>query len=403
MSNNAAPPQKRPRVLSGMRPTGDLHLGHLCGALKNWRRLQQTHDCFYFVADWHALTTDYKNPGALSKTAREMVITWLAVGIDPEKSVIFKQSDTPAHAELFVLLSMICPLPWLTRLPTYKEQQENLQRDLDTHGFLGYPLLQSADILSYRADSVPVGEDQLPHIEFTREIARRFNHFYGRDENFKSDVQNALSALPPNTVKTIDEKRRQMRQSGEMLTIPQRQALLADIKDDAHRDVLQSHLLYDAREILRAPEALLTEFPRLPGTDGRKMSKSYENTITLFEKPKTVANKLARMKTDSARIRRDDKGNPDNCPVWQLHAVFSTDETKTWANNGCRTAGIGCLDCKKHLAQHINETLTPLHKRRSEYEKPGVAEEILAAGHQRARQVAEQTLEQVRKAVGISE
>ena len=198
-----------------MRPTGDLHLGHLCGALKNWRRLQQTHDCFYFVADWHALTTDYKNPGALSKTAREMVITWLAVGIDPEKSVIFKQSDTPAHAELFVLLSMICPLPWLTRLPTYKEQQENLQRDLDTHGFLGYPLLQSADILSYRADSVPVGEDQLPHIEFTREIARRFNHFYGRDENFKSDVQNALSALPPNTVKTIDEKRRQMRQSGE--------------------------------------------------------------------------------------------------------------------------------------------------------------------------------------------
>ena len=400
LSNDSS---KRQRVLSGMRPTGDLHLGHLCGALDNWLHLQKTHECFYFVADWHALTTDYQSPSTLTDTTREMVITWLSVGIDPQQVTIFRQSQTPEHAELFVLLSMFCPLQWLTSLPTYKEQQENLQQDLDTHGFLSYPLLQSADIMAYRADFVPVGEDQLPHIEFTREVARRFNHFYGNvGEGFLNQIENILNSIPiENAYQTLMDKRRLWQESGNLTARQEIKKLVGQIKDQTQRDDMINYLLYDVREILRAPEVMLTKAPRLPGTDGRKMSKSYNNAVSLFDKADVVNQKLARMKTDPARQRRHDKGNPDVCPVWQLHAVFSDEETKTWTNEGCRSAAIGCIDCKKRLAEHVNDKLTPIHNRRKKYEKPGVAEEILHTGTQHARQVAGQTLATVRQVMGL--
>jgi tryptophanyl-tRNA synthetase len=327
---------QRPRILSGMRPTGKLHLGNLVGALQNWVRLQDQYESFHFVADWHMLTTDYADTAELKTNTWEMIADWLAAGLDPKKATFFIQSRLPEHAELHLLFSMVTPLGWLERVPTYKEQLENItDRDIHTYGFLGYPLLQAADILIYKANAVPVGEDQVPHVELTREIARRFNQFYG--------------------------------------------------------------------PIFPEPQALLTPSPRLPGTDGRKMSKSYNNAIFLADPPDVVSKKLATMMTDPARKRRNDPGNPDVCPVYDLHKIFSKQETIDRVNRECRTAGIGCLDCKKLLAGHLNESLAPIQERRKAYEaQPQTVWDVLEEGTGRARKVAQATMAEVRRAVKLT-
>lgn len=327
---------QRPRILSGMRPTGKLHLGHLVGALQNWVKLQDEYESFHFVADWHALTTDYADPSELQANIREMVTDWLAVGLDPQKATFFIQSRLPEHAELHLLFSMVTPLGWLERVPTYKEQLENIKdRDLHTYGFLGYPVLQAADILMYKADYVPVGEDQVPHVELTREIARRFNQFYG--------------PLFPES------------------------------------------------------QALLTPTPKLPGTDGRKMSKSYGNAILLSDPPEVVSSKAADMMTDPARKRRRDPGNPDICPVFDHHKVFSPREAIDQVNRECRTAEIGCVDCKKLMAGHLNDFLAPIQQRRKPYEAdPQKVWDVLEEGTSRARKVAQATMAEVRAAVKLA-
>jgi len=318
-----------------MRPTGPLHLGHLVGALNNWVRLQDSHECYFPIVDWHALTTDYADPSAIRGYIREVALDWLASGIDPDRSVVFVQSDVKEHAELHLLLSMIVPLSWLERVPSYKEQQEQLrEKDLATYGFLGYPLLQAADILAYRPSAVPVGEDQVPHLELCREIARRFNHLYG--------------------------------------------------------------------EVFPEPQALLTRAPRLPGTDGRKMSKSYGNAIFLSDAPDAVRGKIDAMLTDPARTHRHIPGNPEICPVFASHKVFSPAETIAWADAGCRSAGIGCRDCKGRLKEHVLEVMAPIAARRSEFgREPERVETILAAGAERARTVASETLRLTRAGMGL--
>jgi tryptophanyl-tRNA synthetase len=327
---------KRPRILSGMRPTGPLHLGNWMGALENWVRLQDSYECFFMIADWHSLTTDYADPSQVSANALEVATDWLAAGLDPERATLFIQSLVPQHAELHLLLSMIVPLPWLERVPTYKEQQQNItEKDLSTYGFLGYPLLQTADIIVYKADAVPVGEDQAPHVEITREIVRRFDNFYG--------------------------------------------------------------------EVFPEPKTVLTEAKRVPGTDGRKMSKSYGNAIYLKDDSETVKQKLRPMVTDPARKRRTDPGDPEKCPVFDLHKVFSPPESREWAAEGCRTAGIGCLDCKARLAEHLLARLAPVHEKRRELEKrPDTVRDILFEGSKRAREVAEATMCDVRRAMKIA-
>jgi len=326
----------RPRILSGMRPTGPLHIGHLTGALDNWVRLMDTYECFFAIVDWHALTTDYADPKDVRENVLEVATDWLAAGLDPARSTLFIQSLVPEHAELHLLLSMIIPVPWLERVPSYKEQQNQLaEKDLSTYGFLGYPLLQSADIMIYKADAVPVGEDQAPHIELTREVVRRFNHFYG--------------------------------------------------------------------PVFPEPRTLLTEVPRVPGTDGRKMSKSYGNAVFLKDPPDVVRQKLKPMVTDPARKRRTDPGNPDICPVFDLHKAFSPKDTQEWAAQGCRTAGIGCLDCKGRLTDHLLQRLEGIHARRPEFAaRPDTVWDILQAGSHRAREVARATMEQVRSAMKIA-
>ncbi len=318
-----------------MRPTGPLHLGHLVGALTNWVRLQQDHDCFYAIVDWHALTTDYADTHAIPEYVRAMAVDWLAAGLDPERSTLFVQSAVKEHAELHLLLSMVVPLPWLERVPTYKEQQEQLrERDLNTYGFLGYPLLQAADILVYRAGAVPVGEDQVPHLELTREIARRFNHFF--------------------------------------------------------------------RDVFPEPQALLTRSPRLPGTDGRKMSKSYGNAIFLSDSPKEVHRKIDGMLTDPQRTHRHIPGDPDVCPVYHTHEVFSPPETVSWSAEGCRTAGIGCRDCKRALKDSVSAALAPIGDRRAHFEAaPAEVEAVLARGAERARAAAAETMREVRRAIHL--
>jgi tryptophanyl-tRNA synthetase len=328
--------KNRPRILSGMRPTGKLHLGNLVGALQNWIRLQDEYESFHFVADWHMLTTDYADTSELQSNTWEMVTDWLAAGLDPKKATFFVQSRLPEHAELHLLFSMVTPLGWLERVPTYKEALENIKdRDIHTYGFLGYPVLQAADILMYKADAVPVGEDQVPHVELTREIGRRFNNFYG--------------------------------------------------------------------QIFPEPKALLTPAPRLPGTDGRKMSKSYNNAVFLSDPSEVVSRKLATMITDPARKRRTDKGNPDVCPVFDLHKVFSTPEIIARVNRECRTAEIGCLDCKTLVAGCINERLAPIQERRKVYEEnPKQVWDVLDAGTEKARAVAQATMAEVRAAVHLT-
>jgi tryptophanyl-tRNA synthetase len=329
----------RPRVLSGMRPTGKLHLGNYVGALQNWVRMQDGYECFFCVVDWHALTTDYADTSQVKQNSLEVAFDWLAAGLDPEKSVIFIQSHVPAHAELHLLLSMITPLGWLERVPTYKEQRENIKdKDLSTYGFLGYPVLQSADILAYRAHVVPVGEDQVAHIELTREIARRFNGFYG-----------------------------------------------------------------GSKQVFPEPKSLLTPSPKLPGTDGRKMSKSYGNTIMLADPEPVIRQKLKTMVTDPARVRRTDPGNPDVCPVGDLHKIFSGTETMAKVNEGCRSAGIGCIECKGWAADSLVKLLSPMQERRRKFEEnPKLAWDILEDGTKRANKAASETMSDVRAAMGMS-
>jgi tryptophanyl-tRNA synthetase len=393
------------RVLSGMRPTGALHLGHYHGALKNWVRLQAEHDCFFFVADWHALTTHYDSPDVIGRNVWEMVIDWLAAGIDPERAVLFIQSRLPEHAELHLALSMCTPLGWLERVPTYKDQQEKLSdKDLTTYGFLGYPLLQAADILMYRAAWVPVGEDQVPHVELTREVARRFNHLFGREPDAEAKAAAALKKLGTKRAQAYEDYRTRFQQQGEAEALEQARALVAGTQSLSaeDRERLLGGLAGGARRILVEPKALLTETSKVPGLDGAKMSKSYGNAVAMREEPASVTKKLRQMPTDPARVRRTDPGNPDNCPVWQLHQVYSDDTVRAWVRQGCTTAGIGCLECKQPVIDAIVAEQTVFIERAKPYvESPRLVRDIMDAGCERARAVATATMRDVKDAMGL--
>jgi tryptophanyl-tRNA synthetase len=393
------------RVLSGMRPTGSLHLGHYHGVLKNWIRLQHEYECFFFVADWHALTTHYDEPQVVGENVWDMVIDWLAAGVDPAQATLFIQSRVPEHAELHLLLSMITPLGWLERVPTYKDQQEKLsERDLSTYGFLGYPLLQSADILIYRANRVPVGEDQVPHIEFTREIARRFNHLYGREPDFEEKAQKAVKKLGAKKARLYGELRTRYREQGDQAALSGGRALLEEAQNLSlgDRERLFGFLEGGGRMILSEPEAMLTEASRMPGLDGQKMSKSYNNTIGLREAPDSVVRKIRTMPTDPARVRRSDPGDPRKCPVWQLHLVYSDAGRQQWAEQGCTSAGIGCLDCKQPVIDAVLAEQAPMLERaRSYQEDPALLRSIVADGCEKAQHLARSTLRDVRAAMGL--
>ncbi len=393
------------RVLSGMRPTGALHLGHYHGVLKNWKRLQHEHECFFFVADWHALTTHYDSPEAIEQHTWEMVIDWLAAGIDPAQATLFIQSKVPQHAELHLLLSMITPLGWLERVPTYKDQQEKLSdKDLSTYGFLGYPLLQSADILIYRANQVPVGEDQVPHIEFTREIARRFNHVYGREPGFEEKAEAAIKKLGAKRAKLYRELRTRYMEQGDAPALDEARELLEKAQNLAlgDRERLFGYLEGGGKVILVEPQALLTEASKMPGLDGQKMSKSYNNTITLRESDESVTKKIRTMPTDPARIKRTDPGDPEKCPVWQLHCVYSDDARRDWVQQGCRSAGIGCLECKQPVIESVLAELKPMRERAQRYaDDPTLVRSIVADGCEKAQKLAEETMRDVREVMGL--
>ncbi|KFI23217.1 tryptophan--tRNA ligase [Nitrosococcus oceani] len=394
------------RVLSGMRPTGQLHLGHYHGVLKNWARLQHEYNCFFFVADWHALTTEYENPQVITDSVWDMVIDWLAAGIEPSAATLFIQSKVPEHAELHLLLSMITPLGWLERVPTYKDQQEKLkEKDLATYGFLGYPLLQSADILVYKATRVPVGEDQVPHVEMSREITRRFNHLYGREPGFEELVEAAIKKMGKKNAQLYRELRRRFQEQGDVEALDKARAFLETQQNLTlgDRERLFGHLEGEGKVILPEPQALLTPAARMPGLDGQKMSKSYGNTIALREPPEQVERKLRTMPTDPARVRRTDPGDPEKCPVWQFHRVYSDDEVKEWVQKGCRTAGIGCLDCKQPIIDAIQSELKPIRERAQEYaHHPEEIQRIIKEGNEAAREVARETMAEVHQAMGLS-
>ncbi len=394
------------RVLSGMRPTGQLHLGHYHGVLKNWIKLQHEYQCYFFIADWHALTTEYDNTSIIAPSVWDMVIDWLAVGINPGDATLFIQSKVPEHAELHLLLSMSTPLSWLERIPTYKDQQQKLkEKDLATYGFLGYPLLQSADILVYKAGRVPVGEDQVAHVELTREIARRFNHFYGREVDFKKKVKEAIRKMGKKNAKIYKELRKSYQEKGDHEALTTAQALISNQQNIALGDKkrLLGYLEGETQTILPEPEALLTPIAKMPGLDGQKMSKSYKNTIALREPPSSVEKKIRTMPTDPARIRRTDPGDPEKCPVWQFHLVYSKDETiQNWVQNGCRSAGIGCVECKQPIIDAILAELAPIQERAQHYiEEPALVRSILAEGSEQARIVARETLKEVRQVMGL--
>jgi tryptophanyl-tRNA synthetase len=410
---------KKKRVVSGMRPTGRLHIGHYFGALQNWVRLQNDpeYDCFYFIADWHALTSDYADTSAVAQNTIEIVTDYLAVGLDPLKSVIFQQSLVPEHAELHLLLSMVTPLSWLERVPTYKEAFENMKdKDLYTYGFLGYPCLQTADIVLYSQESVslwvPVGEDQVSHVELSREIARRFDMFYGLELN--TDIFARSNEL---TLRKVTGVFSQIGTPAEYLLTDPKYPISEDVKTywtgrikrKAHEEGIEnflsridsaSELVGRRSDVLVEPQAMLTKTPRIPGLDGRKMSKSYGNAITLSESDDDIRKKTKVMVTDPARKRRTDPGNPDVCPVYDWHKLFSPKETVEWAAQGCRTAGIGCIECKAKMADHLIEWIAPIRERRLEYEKhPARVLEIIDAGSKVARTHAQQTMVRVREAV----
>ncbi|MEQ1661537.1 MAG: tryptophan--tRNA ligase [Thiobacillus sp.] len=394
------------RVLSGMRPTGRLHLGHYHGVLKNWLRLQNEYQCLFFVADWHALTTHYDTPQMIEENVRDMVVDWLAAGVDPAQATLFVQSRVIEHAELHLLLSMMTPLGWLERVPTYKDQQEKLsEKDLSTYGFLGYPLLQSADILIYRANLVPVGEDQVPHIEFTREICRRFNHLYGREPGFEDKARAAVKKLGSKKAKLYEECRTAYQEKGDDEALESAQALLNDAQNLSmnDRERLFGYLEGSGKMILAEPEALLTEASKMPGLDGQKMSKSYNNTIALREDPEIVSKKIRTMPTDPARVRRTDTGSPANCPVWQFHQVYSDDSVRQWVTAGCTSAGIGCLECKQPVIDAVLAELAPIRERAQHYEdNPDQVRNILADGSEKAQELARDTMRDVREAMGLT-
>ncbi len=394
------------RVLSGMRPTGSLHLGHYHGVLKNWVKLQQQYECLFFVADWHALTTHYDTPEIIEQNVWDMVIDWLAAGVDPSQAILFIQSKVPAHAELYLLLSMMTPLGWLERVPTYKDQQEKLsEKDLSTYGFLGYPLLQSADILIYRANRVPVGEDQAPHLEFTREISRRFNHIYGKELGFEEKAELAVKKLGSKKSKLYTELRNLYQEQGDEHALEEAQSLLNEQQNLSlgDRERLFGYLEGGGKMILTEPETLLTEASRMPGLDGQKMSKSYNNTISLREDPESIRKKVRTMPTDPARVRRSDPGDPARCPVWQFHLVYSDNNTREWVQRGCKNAEIGCLDCKSPIIDKILAEQAPMYERIMKYEEdPTLVRNIIADGCEKANKLAEETMRDIREAMGLS-
>lgn len=388
-----------------MRTTGRLHLGHYHGAIKNWVDLQYEHECYFMVADVHALTTNYESTEIIANSLHDMVIDWLACGVDPSQAVIFIQSEVPAHAELHLLLSMITPLSWLERVPTYKEQIENLStKDLSTYGFLGYPLLQSADILLYNAKFVPVGEDQVSHVELTREIARRFNYIYGRETGFEEKAHEVIPKLGQKRAALYEELLTQYQQNGIEEALDKARFLLKDAVNLSigEKERLFAFLENKSKVILTEPQALITQSSKLPGLDGQKMSKSYNNTIMLREEPNLINKKIKEMQTDPARIRRTDPGDPQKCPVWQLHKVYSGEEVKQWVQVGCKTAGIGCIDCKKPLIESIQAESIQFRERAKPYlEDHNLVRNILADGAEKATQTAQDTLDMVKAAMGI--
>ncbi len=389
-----------------MRPTGRLHLGHYHGVLKNWVQLQHEYECYFFVADWHALTTDYEQAGGIEQHTFGTVVDWLAAGVNPGTATLFVQSKVPEHAELHLLLSMITPVSWLERVPSYKDQQARLNdRDLATYGFLGYPLLQSADILVYRAGWVPVGADQVAHVELTREIARRFNHIYGREPGFEELAEAAVAKMGKKASRLYRDLRRRYLEQGDAEALERARALLSEQQNLSigDRERLFGYLEGGGRIILPEPQAMLTEQPKVPGLDGEKMSKSYHNTISLREAPDAVTEKIRTMKTDPARVRRRDPGNPDVCPVYDLHRIYSDQETLEWSSQGCRTAGIGCLDCKQPLIDAVNAEQAVMRERARQFEDdPDLVQSILLEGAEKARDAARETLDEVRAAIGVS-
>lgn len=394
------------RVLSGMRPTGRLHLGHLHGVLKNWIRLQHEYECLFFVADWHALTTHYSDPLVVEENVLDMVIDWLAVGVNPGSAAIFIQSKVPEHAELHLLLSMMTPLGWLERVPSYKDQQEKLkEKDLETYGFLGYPLLQAADILIYRAGLVPVGADQVAHVELTREVARRFNHLYGREPGFENLAEAAVTKMGKRAARMFAELRIAYQEQGNQEALEKAQALLREQQNISlgDRERLYGYLEGSGKMILAEPQALLTPASKMPGLDGQKMSKSYDNIIALREPLEQIQKKISTMPTDPARVRLTDPGEPEKCPVWQLHEAYSDAQTKEWVCDGCRHAKIGCLECKKPVIDAVIAELEPIQREAAQYEKdPDLVKSIVAEGCEVARDKAKETLQEVRSAMGLS-
>ena len=393
------------RVLSGMRPTGQLHLGHYHGVLKNWLTLQNEYECFFFVADWHALTTEYEDPHIISESVWDMVIDWLAVGVDPGAAKIFIQSRVQEHAELHLLLSMCTPLSWLERVPSYKDQQEKLNnKDLTTYGFLGYPLLQTADILIYKAGNVPVGEDQVAHVELSREVARRFNFLYGREAGFEEKAEAAARKMGKKNNRLYQDLRKNYQEQGDGEALEKARALIEGQQNISigDRERLIGYLEGGGKVILPEPQALLTPASKLLGLDGQKMSKSYGNTISLRESPASVEEKIKKMPTDTNRVRRDDPGDPNKCPVWSLHEVYSNDEVKDWVQTGCRTAGIGCLDCKGPLIDSILKEQSPIRERAKEYQEDSeTVRGIISDGSEAAREIARETIVEVKQAMGL--
>ena len=393
------------RVLSGMRPTGQLHLGHYHGVLKNWLTLQNEYECFFFVADWHALTTEYEDPRVISESVWDMVIDWLAVGVDPGAAKIFIQSRVPEHAELHLLLSMCTPLSWLERVPSYKDQQVKLSnKDLTTYGFLGYPLLQTADILIYKAGNVPVGEDQVAHVELSREVARRFNFLYGREAGFEEKAEAAARKMGKKNNRLYNDLRKDYQEQGDGQALEKARALIEGQQNISigDRERLMGYLEGGGKVILPEPQALLTPASKLLGLDGQKMSKSYGNTISLRESPASVEEKIKKMPTDTNRVRREDPGDPNRCPVWSLHEVYSNDEVKDWVQTGCRTAGIGCLDCKGPLIDSILKEQSPIRERAREYqEDTETVRGIISDGCEAAREIARETIVEVKQAMGL--
>lgn len=401
MVNNSTPS----RISSGMRVTGKMHLGHYHGALKNWAKLQYEYECFFFAADWHALTTHYENPSIISENIWDMFIDWLATGLNPGSCTLFIQSDVPEIAELHLLLSMNTPLSWLERIPTYKDQQENIQdKDLSTYGFLGYPMLQSADVLGYKANFVPVGEDQASHVELIREVARRFNYLYGRESDFEAKAEKAIAKLGKKHAKLYSDSRKAFQETGNSEALEIAKALLDSQQQLSHGDKerLLGYLAGVSKTILPEPQILLTDTSKLTGLDGRKMSKSYGNTISLRESPENIDKKIRTMPTDPARIKRSDPGDPEKCPVWSLHKVYSDESTKKWVQSGCKSAGIGCIECKQPVIAAVQKEVGDIREKAKEFEEnPQLVKHIVAQGAEKARDVAQETLKEVKEAMNL--